>query len=106
MSENDFGIQRLDELMEKWKLQNHDLVGASTEQLTHKQVQRARNGRKLTLRMMQKVMRSLNIAIWMRFSDEQKEAFVEYATADLFSYAKGFQSDWSDPNRALRKGAS
>lgn len=101
MSETECGPQRLGDLMEQWKLRNHDLVEISTEQLTHKQVQRARNGRRLTLRMMQKVMRAYNVAIWKRLTDEQKEAFVEYTTANLFSYAKGFQEDWSDPNQEL-----
>ena len=101
MSELDHGPQRLGGLMEKWGLHNHDLVEASTEQLTHKQVQKARNGRRLTLRMMLKVMRALNVAIWKRFTDEQKEAFIEYTTANLFSYAKGFQSEWIDPNPGM-----
>ena len=92
--------------MEKWRLENHDLVEASPEQLTHKQVQRARQGRRLSLKMMQKVNRAFNIALWTRFSDEEKEAFVEYTTSNLFSYAKGFQEDWSDPNVAMREGNS
>lgn len=49
MGERDFGTQPLDGLMEMWGLSNHDLVAASPEQLTHKQVQRARTGRQLTL---------------------------------------------------------
>ena len=106
MSENELGTQRLSELMDAWKLRNHDLVEVSTEQLTHKQVQRARTGRRLTLRMMQKVNRAFNIALWTRFTDEQKEAFVEYTTANLFSYSKGFQEDWKDPNQPMREGDS
>jgi len=101
MSELDHGTQPLDGLMEKWGLSNHELVETSTEQLTHKQVQRARTGRRLTLRMMQKVNRAFNIALWTRFTDEQKEAFVEYSTANLFSYSKGYQKDWNDPNQAM-----
>ncbi len=101
MSEREHGPQPLDGLMEKWGLSNHELVETSTEQLTHKQVQRARTGRRLTLRMMQKVNRAFNIALWTRFTDEQKEAFVEYSTANLFSYSKGFQEDWKDPNQAM-----
>ena len=101
MSAMDCGPQRLGVLMDQWKLQNHDLVEVSTEQLTHKQVQRARNGRRLTLRMMQKVMRAYNVAIWKRLTDEHKEAFIEYTTANLFSYAKGFQEDWRDPNQGI-----
>jgi len=55
----------------------------------------------LTLHLMQKVTRALNVAIWTRLSDEQKEQFVEYRHSNLFSYAKGFRDDWSDPNLGL-----
>lgn len=44
------GEQPLDELMKRWHLTNHDLVEISPEQLTHKQVQKARQGRQLTLK--------------------------------------------------------
>ncbi len=101
------GEQPVATLMEAWTLSVHDMVDASPEQLTHKQVQRARGGRRLTLRMMQKVMRALNVAIWTGLPDEGKEVFVEYTTADLFSYAKGGgRDDWKDPNAALREEAS
>ena len=55
MGERDMGTQPLDGLMEAWGLTNHDLVETSPEQLTHKQVRRARTGRLLTLKMMMKV---------------------------------------------------
>lgn len=97
----DHGPQPLDALMERWKLGNHDLVDASTEQLNHKQVQKARKGRQLTLHLMQKVARGLNVAIWTRLSKEQQEAYFEYMHRHLFSYAKGYEADWKDPNEAL-----
>ena len=97
----DHGPQPLIEFMEKWKLTNHELVEASPEQLTHKQVQRARSGRQLTLAMMQKVARTLNIAIWNRLPKEQKEVFFEYLHRHLFNYAKGYDAAWADPNEAL-----
>lgn len=53
--ERDLGVQPLDGLLEELGLSNRDLVAASTEQLTHKQVQRARKGRRLTRNMQQKV---------------------------------------------------
>lgn len=87
--------------MEQWKLTNHELVEASPEQLNHKQVQKARKGRQLTLTMMQKVMRAFNIAIWNRLTKEQKEAYFEYGHKHLFSYAKGYDAAWVDPNDAL-----
>ena len=102
MGERDKGLQPLDELMANWGLVNHDLVEASIEQLTHKQVAKARKGRVLTLKMMLKVARALNVAIGERLTDGQKEDFTEYQHRDLFNYAKGFRDDWRDPNAALR----
>jgi DNA-binding transcriptional regulator YiaG len=78
MGERDHGMQPVDRLMEQWGLGNHDLVDASTEQLNHKQVQKARKGRQLTLNVMQKVTRGLNIAIWFRLSEEEREGYFEY----------------------------
>ena len=95
------GTQPLEGLMEAWGLGNHDLVEASPEQLTHKQVRRARTGRVLTLKMMMKVNRAFNIAIWHRLDEAGKEAFVEYGHKNLFNYAKGHEGGGSDPNRAL-----
>ena len=97
----DHGVQPFDGLMDRWKVTNHELVEASPEQLNHKQVQKARKGRQLTLPMMQKVARSLNIAVWTRMSKEDKEAYFEYQHRHLFNYAKGYDADWVDPNEAL-----
>lgn len=102
----DLGIQPLDELMSAWKLENHQLVEISTEQLTHKQVQRARKGRRLTLKMMMKVTRAFNVVIWHRLTNEQKEAYFEYGWKHLFNYAKGYDSAWQDPNVELRASLS
>lgn len=101
-NERNHGPQRIDAIMERWGLENHDLVSVSIEQLTHKQVQKARQGRQLTLSMMQKVARALNVALWNRLSDEQKEVYYEYIHRDLFSYAKGYDPEWKDPNDALK----
>jgi hypothetical protein len=99
--ERDFGPQPLIAVMEKWGIESHDLVETSEEQLTHKQVQRARSGRKLTLKMMMKVARTLNIAIWNKLDKEKREKFVEYIHKDLFSYSKGFDADKGDANQEL-----
>ena len=79
------------------------LHARSIEQLTHKQVQKARQGRQLTLKMMQKVARTLNICIWNGLDAEEKEAYYEYIHRDLFTYAKGYNPDWADPNEAILK---
>lgn len=100
-NERNHGPQRIDDIMLAWGLDNHDLVDVSLEQLTHKQVQKARVGRQLTLKMMQKVARALNVAIWERLAEEQREVYYEYIHRDLFSYAKGYSADWADPNAPL-----
>ncbi|WP_411827312.1 hypothetical protein [Luteolibacter sp. AS25] len=99
--EVELGPQPLGPIMDRWKLTNHDIVEASPEQLTHKQIQRAKSGRRLTLKMMMKVARSLNIAIWERLDKEQKEILVEYLHKDIFSYAKDFNPEKPDPNEEL-----
>lgn len=101
MSEIDLGDQPLIPMMDKWELKNEDLVNASEEQLTYKQVQRARTGRRLTLKMMHKVMRAYNVAIWYKLDKKQKEKFDEYNHHPLFNYAKKHDADWSDPNDHL-----
>ena len=67
----------MDGIMTEWKVSNHDLVKASSESLTHKQVARARKGRRLTPKMQGKIIRALN-ALSLR-----EEAF---SVEDLFSY--------------------
>lgn len=89
--------------MEEWGLDNHDLVEVSTEQLTHKQVQRARKGREMTLKMKMKVTRAFNVAIWMRMGTAEREAYFEYMHKHLFDYTKGHEPDWVDPNGDLKE---
>jgi hypothetical protein len=102
--ERDLGVQPIDSMMEGWGIGNHDMVEVSTEQLTHKQVQKARNGRRLTLKLMQKVTRAFNVAIWNRLNDEEKENYYEYLHRDLFNYAKGADAQFVDPNDAMKAG--
>ena len=101
MEERNLGPQPLDAMMEAWQISNHQMVDVSTEQLNHKQIQRARQGRRLTLKMMQKVTRAFNVTIWFRLNDEQKEAYFEYMHKHLFNYAKGFDPEFIDPNEAI-----
>jgi len=101
MESNDLGTQPLDTMMQSWQMSNHQMVEVSTEQLTHKQVQRARSGRRLTLKMMQKVTRAFNVTIWFRLTDQQKEQYFEYMHKHLFNYAKGHDGSFSDPNASL-----
>lgn len=48
--------------------------------------------------MMQKVCRALNVAIWERLTPCQKEQYFEYMHKHVFSYAKGYDPAWKDPN--------
>lgn len=97
----DHGAQPLDGLMVRWNLANHELVEVSTEQLNHKQVQKARKGRQLTLHLMQKMMRALNDTIGAKLPKEERANFVPYLHKHLFTYAKGYDAAWADPNEAL-----
>jgi hypothetical protein len=97
----DHGPQPLDGLMVRWDLTNHDLVEISDEQLNHKQVQKARKGRQLTLHLMQKMMRALNAAILAKLPKEDRVKFTPYLHKNLFDYAKGHEAAWTDPNGEL-----
>jgi Mor family transcriptional regulator len=97
----DHGPQPLDGLMDRWNLTNHELVEVSTEQLNHKQVQKARKGRQLTLTLMQKLMRTVNETIVAKLPKEQRPNFVPYLHKHLFNYAKGYDAAWVDPNEEL-----
>lgn len=72
----DLGVQPLDKIMERCVLKNDDLVQSSSEQLTHKQVQKARKGRRVTPNIKGKIVRALNAVL-----KEEK-----YAQKDLFNY--------------------
>jgi len=97
----EFGLQPLDSLMNDWSLTNHDLVECSPEQMTHKQVQKARSGRMLTLKMKMKMARTLNFAIWGRLTNEERESYFEYLPKHVFSYNKGWDETFEDPNKGL-----
>ena len=97
----DHGIHPLDAILQRWRLTNAQLVAAAGEQLTHKQVQHARKGRQLTLRMMMKLTRLLNEAIVEDLPATQRERFTPYLHRDLFTYAKGHDPTRPDPNACL-----
>ena len=101
----DHGPQPLDGLMVRWNLTNHELVEVSEEQLNHKQVQKARKGRQLTLHMMQKLTRALNETVMVKLSKEDRERFEPYLHKHLFNYAKNHDAERLDPNADLMPGA-
>jgi hypothetical protein len=73
--ERDLGPQPIAEILAERNLKPHDLVAASTQQLTHKMVSRACKGRRLTLNAQSKVLNALNTAAGKNFS-----------LRDLFNY--------------------
>ncbi len=74
--QDEFGIQPLDAMMESRSLQNDDLVQVSGEQLTHKQVLKARKGKFVTSNIKGKIVRAFNAVI----------EGGNYTQKDLFKY--------------------
>ncbi len=56
----EYGPQPLDRIMEECGLKNHDLVAASKDGLTHKQVQKGRKGRRLTRHIQDKIVSAIS----------------------------------------------
>jgi len=73
--ERNLGVQPLAQIMAEHELKPHDLVAASTEQITHKMVTRAAKGRRLTPHVQAKIRNALNAATGQH-----------YALSDLFNY--------------------
>lgn len=74
----EFGPQPLDSILAAAGLDNHTLVAASGEFLTHKEVAKGRKGRRLTRNLMGKIARALQRAC------PREPA---WQPADLFTYA-------------------
>ena len=70
------GLQPLDDVMTQHGITNHALVAVSDQHLTHKEVQKGRKGRRLTLRTQHRIWKALQA----RLPDEP------IALGDLFSY--------------------
>ncbi len=73
--ERNLGPQPIAEIMAQHKLKAHDLVAASTEQITHKMVARACKGRRLTPNVQTKIQNALNATTGR-----------QYSRSDLFNY--------------------
>ena len=78
--ERNLGTQPLDALMIERGLTNHDIVAVTKLPLTHKAVQRARRGRKLTKNTQRRVVEAFNAALKSREEDR------EFALTELFNY--------------------
>ena len=77
MSDTDYNVgpQPVEDILNKHNLSHHDVVAASTEQITHKMVTRACKGRKLSRRVQLKLLRAVNTV-----------AETDYKLKDLFNY--------------------
>lgn len=69
--ELELGTQPLDKIMEEHGLKNHDLVAASKDGLTHKQVQKGRKGRRLTRHIQDKIAAALSISAGETYKPDQ-----------------------------------
>ena len=72
----DAGPQPLDRLMTRHGIANHELVAISDQHLTHKEVQKGRKGRRLTLHTQQRI----HAALQARLPEAQA------SLDDLFTY--------------------
>ena len=86
--ERDLGPQPIAGILDQLELDNHALVKASSEQLTHKMVSKARKGRRLTSKVKNKVTRALNRALAARGETDGNTdtAAQVYHPKDLFDY--------------------
>jgi len=77
MPEMNVGVQPLDKLMREKNISNHDLVAAVKPGfLNHKQIQKARKGRRLTIRTQEKILKAVNACL----------APETYKFEDIFNY--------------------
>ena len=76
IDDRDFGLQPIDALMTQLNVTNAALVHASTEQVSFKMVQKARRGRRLSVKVQMKVLRALQTVVPAR----------KFALGELFNY--------------------
>ena len=74
-TQRDFGLQPIQKIIEENHLNPHDLVAASTEQITHKMIAKAVKGRRLTRHVQVKILNAVN-----------KVLGKNYVLSDLFNY--------------------
>ena len=79
-SSREQGVQPLDRLLQRAGVGNHELVEASSEQLTHKQVQKARRGRRVTPNIQGKIRNALETVLESRGERRSLDM------AELFDY--------------------
>lgn len=78
--ERNLGTQPLDAVLQEHQLSNHDLVAQCEVGLNHKNIQRARKGRRLTPKMKVRITETLNALLRQRKIEQQ------FGVRDLFNY--------------------
>jgi hypothetical protein len=81
-TERNLGTQPLDAILIEHALGNHEIVAASSEPITHKAVQRARKGRRLTDHMQRRITAAVNKAVTLQGKTLERE----WQVSDLFTY--------------------
>lgn len=76
--------QPLDAVLKDLSLTPKDLVSASKEQLTYKQVHKARIGRPISARIKTKIVRALNRCLMQKVEKDNSSFIKEYVATDLF----------------------
>lgn len=79
-------IRPLDEILNQYKITNNDLVEASQEQLTHKQVHKARLGKPLTSNIQGKITRALNRHFFL--TNDPSGGARQYSQRELFKLCR------------------
>jgi hypothetical protein len=80
--ERNLGLQPLDAILTEHSLGNHDIVTACDEPLTHKAVQRARKGRRITKHMQRRITAAVNKAVTLQGKTLERE----WPVSELFTY--------------------
>jgi hypothetical protein len=76
----EMGVQPIDAVMTEHGLKNHDVMDMNRGGLTHKNVSKARKGRRLTPKIKVRVVTALNAALKKRGVEKQ------FVPKDLFNY--------------------
>ncbi len=80
----EYGPQPLNAVMETHGLSNHDVVAAAGALVTHKMINKARRGRRLSRKVQMKVLEALNAAVRGKMAGAPETACYEFA--ELFNY--------------------
>jgi hypothetical protein len=80
VSSHTLGVQPIDAVMTEHGLKNHDVMQMNRGGLTHKHVNKARKGRRLTPKIKVRVTEALNAALKQRGVEKQ------FVPKDLFNY--------------------